>query len=119
MRVCLDVSFMRPGRSAPTTARWSRSPAIYASRTANNRPCRSRRGRVGRSINSLRSMDKLRITGLTLSALIGERAWERHVRQTIRIDLEFDTDASRAAATDDLAQAIDYGSVARRVADLV
>lgn len=64
-------------------------------------------------------MDRLRVTGLTLSALIGERAWERRIRQTIRIDLEFDVDAARAAATDDLAQALDYGVVARRVTELV
>ena len=64
-------------------------------------------------------MDKLRIVGLTVSALIGERAWERNVRQTVRVDLEFDVHASTPAATDDLVDAIDYGAVARRVADLV
>jgi len=64
-------------------------------------------------------MDKLRITGLALTALIGVHAWERRVRQPIRVDLEFDTDATRAAAADDIAQARDYGAVARRVAELV
>ena len=64
-------------------------------------------------------MDKLRINGLVVSALIGVHAWERCVRQPIRIDLEFDTDASRAAATDDLDQAHDYGAIARRVTELV
>jgi 7,8-dihydroneopterin aldolase/epimerase/oxygenase len=70
-------------------------------------------------MNSPRSMDKLRVTGLALSALIGVHAWERRVRQPILVDLEFDTDAPRAAAYDDLAQAHDYGAVARRVTELV
>jgi dihydroneopterin aldolase len=64
-------------------------------------------------------MDKVRVAGLALSALIGVDAWERHVRQTVRIDIEFDVDASTAAATDDLADAVDYGAVARRITDLV
>jgi dihydroneopterin aldolase len=64
-------------------------------------------------------MDKLRVTGLAMTALIGVRAWERRVRQPIQVDLEFDTDAARAAAVDDIAQARDYSAVARRVTDLV
>ena len=64
-------------------------------------------------------MDKLRITGLTASAVIGVHAWERRVRQPLRIDLEFDNDAARAAETDDLAQAHDYAAIARRVTELV
>jgi len=64
-------------------------------------------------------MDKLRITGLAVSALIGVHAWERRVRQPVRIDIEFDTDAARSAATDDLARAHDYGAIARRITELV
>jgi len=64
-------------------------------------------------------MDKIRISGLTVSALIGVHAWERHIRQTVRVDIELDVDASKPAATDALADAVDYGAVARRVEDLV
>ncbi len=64
-------------------------------------------------------MDKLRVTGLEVSALIGVRAWERAVRQRLLIDLEFETDAHRVAATDDLDTALDYGVIARRVCDIV
>jgi len=64
-------------------------------------------------------MDKLRIIGLAVSALIGVHAWERRVRQPVRIDIEFDTDAAHAAAIDDLDQAHDYGAIARRVTELV
>ena len=56
------------------------------------------------------SMDKLRVTGLEVSALIGIHAWERQVRQRLSIDLELDTDAARIAASDDIAAAFDYGS---------
>ena len=64
-------------------------------------------------------MDKLRITGLEVSALIGIHAWERQVRQRLWIDLEFDTDAARIATSDDIAAAFDYGAIARDVVDFV
>jgi len=64
-------------------------------------------------------MDKLRVSGLAVSALIGVRAWERQVRQRLLIDLELDTDAGRAAATDAIADALDYGTIARRVVEIV
>ncbi|MCX7063334.1 MAG: dihydroneopterin aldolase [Proteobacteria bacterium] len=64
-------------------------------------------------------MDKLRVHGLAVSALIGVHAWERQVRQRLLIDLEIETDASRAAAADQLADAIDYGTIARRVTAIV
>lgn len=64
-------------------------------------------------------MDKLRVTGLEVSALIGVHEWERDVRQRLLIDLEFDTDAQRIAATDNLDAALDYGVIARRVNDIV
>ena len=64
-------------------------------------------------------MDKLRVAGLEVSALIGVRAWEQDVRQRLLIDLELDTDARRIAATDDLEIALDYGVIARRVTDIV
>ncbi|HEY6598073.1 MAG TPA: dihydroneopterin aldolase [Pseudomonadales bacterium] len=64
-------------------------------------------------------MDKLRVTGLEVSALIGVDEWERSVRQRLLIDLEFDTDTQVIAATDDLNAALDYGVIARRVGDIV
>ena len=57
-------------------------------------------------------MDRLRVTGLALSASIGTHDWEARVRQRLLIDLEWDTDAARAARADDLADADDYGRVA-------
>jgi len=64
-------------------------------------------------------MDKLRITGLSVTAIIGIRKWERYVRQPLRIDVECDVDAARAAKTDDIAEALDYGRIARRIVEFV
>lgn len=64
-------------------------------------------------------MDKLRITGLEVSTRIGIRAWERQVLQRLAIDLEVDIDAGHAAATDDIADAVDYGAIGRDVAAFV
>ena len=64
-------------------------------------------------------MDKLRVTGLEVSARIGLHAWERQVRQRLSIDLELETDAARAAATDDIASAVDYGAIARNLVHFV
>jgi 7,8-dihydroneopterin aldolase/epimerase/oxygenase len=64
-------------------------------------------------------MDKLRVTGLEVSARIGIRAWEQQVLQRVSIDLELETDAARAAATDDIADALDYGTIARDVVEFV
>jgi 7,8-dihydroneopterin aldolase/epimerase/oxygenase len=64
-------------------------------------------------------MDKLRVTGLALTASIGVRDWETRVRQRVLVDLEWDTDAQRAAQRDDLDDADDYSSVVRCVTDLV
>jgi 7,8-dihydroneopterin aldolase/epimerase/oxygenase len=61
--------------------------------------------------------DRLSIEGLRVQAFIGVRDWERRVRQPLVIDLEMRTDAARAAAGDDLADAVDYGAVARRVTE--
>ena len=63
-------------------------------------------------------MDKLQITGLRVSAVIGVRAWERQLRQPLLIDLSLAIDAAAAAASDQIDDALDYGAVARRVTEL-
>ncbi|MFO1532911.1 MAG: dihydroneopterin aldolase [Thermoplasmatota archaeon] len=55
------------------------------------------------------------LRGIRSRCVIGERDWERRRRQRVRIDVELETDLGRAAATDDLAQAIDYKAVKDRV----
>lgn len=64
-------------------------------------------------------MDKLQITGLRVSAVIGVHAWERQLRQPLLIDLSLEMDATAAAASDQIDDALDYGAVARRVTELI
>ena len=63
-------------------------------------------------------MDKLQISGLRISAVIGVRTWERQLRQPLVIDLGFAINAAPASASDALDDALDYGAVARRVTEL-
>ena len=64
-------------------------------------------------------MDRLIIQGLQANAIIGVRTWERRVRQRLVIDLELPTDAGKAANRDDLSDALDYGTLSRRVVAFV
>jgi len=60
-------------------------------------------------------MDIVYLNDLKIDTVIGVFGWERRVRQTISLDLEMATDAARAAASDDLHQALDYKAVAKRL----
>lgn len=60
-------------------------------------------------------MDTIIIQGLRVEAMIGAHNWERHVARQLRIDLELRCDARRAAASDQLADALDYKAVSDRV----
>ena len=62
-----------------------------------------------------RSDDRLFLRGLECPCVIGFIDWERRVRQTVLIDLEFPADCARAAARDAVADTIDYKQVAKRV----
>lgn len=64
-------------------------------------------------------MDIIYIRDLRIDTLIGVFDWERRIRQTISLDLEMATDIRKAAASDDLADTLDYKSVAKRVMDFV
>lgn len=64
-------------------------------------------------------MDKIYLEDLRVEAVIGIWEWERRVRQIIRLDLEMATDARRAAATDQIADALDYKAIAKRLASTV
>lgn len=60
-------------------------------------------------------MDRIVIDGLRIHTTVGVYEWERMVRQTLWLDLELACDTKRAAACDDLAESIDYASLARRI----
>jgi dihydroneopterin aldolase len=59
--------------------------------------------------------DRIFLRGLELECTIGFIDWERLVRQTIVLDLEFPCDCARAAASDAVADTVDYKQVAKRV----
>jgi 7,8-dihydroneopterin aldolase/epimerase/oxygenase len=60
----------------------------------------------------LYSGDRVFLRGLTAECIIGFIDWERRVRQTVVIDLEVPVDCRRAAATDEVADTVDYKKVA-------
>jgi 7,8-dihydroneopterin aldolase/epimerase/oxygenase len=67
-------------------------------------------------------MDYVSIRGLNVPAVIGVRDWERGVTQTLVFNVDMipaAADVRKAAATDDLADALDYSAVARTISSVV
>jgi len=64
-------------------------------------------------------MDKIFLHELKVETIIGIWEWERKIRQTVIIDLEMSADIAKAAATDDVADTLNYKSVAKRVQGFV
>ena len=60
-------------------------------------------------------MDIIYLNDLRIDTIIGIFDWERRVKQTVSLDIEMATDISRAAASDDIADTLDYKAVAKRV----
>jgi dihydroneopterin aldolase len=59
------------------------------------------------------------IRGLRTQAVIGVYEWERQIRQTLVLDLEMASDTARAAASDQIVDALDYAAISSRVIALV
>ncbi len=64
-------------------------------------------------------MDNVFIEGLEIDALIGIYDWERRIRQTLVFDLEMGFDNRRPAATDDIADTLNYKAVSKRLMEFV
>lgn len=60
-------------------------------------------------------MDKIFITALKADAVIGIYDWEKKIRQTLILDLELSTDIRKAAASDDIADTINYKAISKRL----
>lgn len=60
-------------------------------------------------------MDIVFLRGLRVDTVIGVYGWERRIRQTLSLDLELAVDVAAAAAFDEIAHAVDYYAVAKRV----
>ena len=53
-------------------------------------------------------MDRIFLRDLRVETIIGIYDWERETPQTVSIDLKLATDVTRAAQSDDIADALDY-----------
>lgn len=64
-------------------------------------------------------MDTIFLHELGIETIIGIYDWERTTPQTVSIDLEMGWDTARAAASDDIADALDYKAVSKRLIEFV
>ncbi len=60
-------------------------------------------------------MNSIFIHDLRLSTRIGVYAWERELPQTIRLDLDIELPSTRPFASGELADALDYAAVVKRI----
>ena len=66
-----------------------------------------------------RSLDRIELIGLEVFGRHGVFEHERRDGQTFFVDIVLTADLARAAATDDLADTLDYGALAERAVDIV
>ena len=64
-------------------------------------------------------MDIVFIRGLTVDTVIGIYDWEREIRQTVELDIEMSADVRRAAASEQIEDAIDYKAVSKRLEEFI
>jgi dihydroneopterin aldolase len=62
----------------------------------------------------MQQSDSVFLRGLAVETTIGFFEWERHVKQTVVIDMEFPVDCARAASSDTVKDTVDYKSIAKR-----
>jgi dihydroneopterin aldolase len=60
------------------------------------------------------STDIIFLRGLAIETTIGFFEWERHVKQTVVLDLEIPCDCARAAGSDEVHDTVDYKSISKR-----
>ena len=64
-------------------------------------------------------MDIVYIRELRIDTIIGIYDWERQIKQTLRFDVDMESDISKAAATDDIQFALNYKAVSDRLIEFV
>src|SRR5690625_6814480 len=64
-------------------------------------------------------MDTVFIKDLDIETVIGIYDWERKIRQSVRLNVEMQSDVAKAAATDHIDDALDYKAVAKRLIGFV
>ncbi len=60
-------------------------------------------------------MDKIFIHALKTETIVGIFDWERQVKQTVIVDIEFSADIAKAALSDSIDDTLNYKGVAKRV----
>ena len=60
-------------------------------------------------------MDKIFIHALKTETIVGIFDWERQVKQTVIMDIEFSADIAKAALSDSIDDTLNYKRVAKRV----
>jgi dihydroneopterin aldolase len=60
-------------------------------------------------------MDKIFIHALKTETIVGIFDWERQVKQTIVMDIQFSADIAKAALSDSIDDTLNYKAVAKRV----
>ncbi len=63
--------------------------------------------------------DKVFIEALEIETLIGIYDWERRIRQTLQFDIEMAFDNRKPAASDDIADTLNYKAVSKRLVEYV
>ncbi len=64
-------------------------------------------------------MDIVFIRGLRIDTTIGIHDWEKRIRRPVVLDLEMQSDIAAGAATDHIADALDYEAVTLRLTQFV
>jgi len=64
-------------------------------------------------------VDIIFLRGLQIETTIGIYDWERVIKQVVILDLEMGTDIRKAAASDDIADTLDYKALSKRLIGFV
>ena len=64
-------------------------------------------------------MDIVFIDDLRIDATIGIYDWEKQIKQTLSFDIEMATDIRKAAASDEIEDALNYKAVSKRIIQFV
>lgn len=64
-------------------------------------------------------MDIIYINNLKIKTIIGVYARERQIKQTVVLNIELGSDISRAAASDEMTDTIDYSAIVERLSAFV
>ena len=64
-------------------------------------------------------MDIISLKGIRVDCVLGVWKWERHIRQKVVINIDMATNISKAAASDQLEDTLDYKGVSKRISAFV